>query len=797
MRKLSVPITIGKDDNGKPIVGMSEENIYEIKELSYLGKMLSCKESKKSVVENGIRRTVHYLEIPCAFDIETTNITEPLERQEVFYDIEVYEYLKSLIIRYNNNIKSDIADFEQLRKKYFGQLKLFKSKGLYPDQLWEDLHTFRPDLFPMDITNQTDMFLHILDVYEKNKPCTQEFRPFAFMYHWQFCFEDQVVFGRIWEDFVTLLHSLERNLNLSLNNRIVVWVHQLGFEWQFMRNFLEYEDGFFIDDKAPAKIITKGGIEFRCSYILSNMALSKFCENEEGVTHYKLEGEVFDYKKIRTPITPLSEYEQGYCYNDVRGLCECIRSRLKHDTLASIPLTSTGYVRRELRNNVRKNKRNREYFLNSQLDSHLYTLCREAFRGGDTHANSERADQINVNAWGYDIKSSYPAQIMIYDKYPFSAFSKMEVSYYLNHDMSEYALIMTVALFNIRYDKHGKYYCGMPYIPLAKCNKFSARKVVDNGRILAAEFIELTVTNLDLDIIMKEYLFDDIRIGEIWASKAAPLSQEIRDTTISYFRGKTLLDGDPEKVYEYYKFKALQNAIYGCMVMRIDQSVVKWDPGKKIYTDDTPDLAEALAKFYKSRNNFLQYQQGLFITAAARMQLRKMLWTVGGDAIYCDTDSIKGINDHHKEFELENQYRRELALKNGAYAEDRNGDIKYLGEWEFEGNYDRFCTLGAKKYAYEIDGKIKTTIAGVSKKAGAEFFNKHGLNKFEAGTKITESGHLVAYYNDDDIHQILIDHCRFTTSSNVALVDGPYTLGVTGEYTELLLKGIEKMIDML
>lgn len=61
MRKLNVPI----------INGNVTEDIYEIKELSYLGKMLSCKESKK--------RGISYLEIPCAFDIETTNITQPLD----------------------------------------------------------------------------------------------------------------------------------------------------------------------------------------------------------------------------------------------------------------------------------------------------------------------------------------------------------------------------------------------------------------------------------------------------------------------------------------------------------------------------------------------------------------------------------------------------------------------------------------------------------------------------------------------------------------------------------------------
>lgn len=779
MRKLNVPT----------IKGNVTEDIYEIKELSYLGKMLSCKESKK--------RGISYLEIPCAFDIETTNITQPLDPEQVFYDKEVYDYIRSLKIRYTDKIKADFADFEQIRKQYFGQIKLSKTKGFYLDELWDDLNKFRPDLFSLEITNPSDMLQCVFDVYEQNKPVKEEFRPFAFMYHWQFCLDDQVCFGRTWEEFTSLIKALEKNMNLSLKNRLVVWVQNLSFEWQFMRNFLEFEDGFFLEERTPVKILTKGGIEFRCSYALSNMSLSKFCENEEGVLHYKLEGEKYDYSIIRTPITPLSEYEQGYCYNDVRGLCECIASRMRTETLASMPLTSTGYIRRILRTNSRTNRKNREAFLNSQLDVHLYTMNREAFRGGDTHANSERADQINEDAWGEDIKSSYPAQMVCFDGYPYSAFAKMPVSYYLNHDMSHYALIMRVAFFNIRYNTKSEYFCGMPYIPLSKCNKFSAKRVIDNGRILAAEFIEVTITNIDLDIIWKEYEFTDIKIGEIWASRTAPLSQEIRNTVMDYFRAKTLLDGDESKKYEYFKAKQRLNSIYGCFVMRIDQSLIKWDPEAKVYKDETPDLAEALAKFYKSRNSFLSYQQGVFVTASARLQLRKMLWTVGGDAIYCDTDSIKGVGDHLSDFEKENEYRRALAESKGAFAEDRQGNIYHLGVWEYEGHYDKFITLGAKKYAYEQDGKIKTTIAGVSKKAGAKFFTEHGIEAFKKGARITDSGHLTAYYNDDETHEILVDHCRFTTSSNVALVNGEYTLGLTEEYTDLLLKGIEKVVDML
>lgn len=771
------------------INGDNLEKIYEIKELSYIGKLLSCKESKK--------RQVTYLETPCAFDIETTNITN--DGESSYTDDSVYNYIKKLKIRYSDHVKNDIADFNVLRKKYMGLL--YKNKGTPIDTLYVDLNYHFPYYFPEEVSNESDQLQLILKIYDENKPSKDKFRPYAFMYHWQFCFDDEVVFGRTWEEFKLLLHSLEVNLNLSLNNRLVIWVHNLGFEWQFMRNFIEFEDGFFLEERRPAKILTKSGIEFRCSYILSNMSLQKFCENEEGVSHYKLEGEKYNYDLIRTPASKLSDYEEGYCYNDVRGLSECIRSRLKQDTLARIPLTSTGYVRRELRNNVRKNRKNREYFLNSKLDEHVYTLCREAFRGGDTHANSLRSDQINTDAWGEDRKSAYPAEIMMFDGYPFAAFGKMGVSYYLNHDMSEYALILKVAFFNIRYDTKGQYFCGMPYIALAKCNKFSANRVIDNGRIIFAEFIEITLTNLDLDIIRKEYKFDDIKVGEIWASKASNLSKEIRDTTMDYFRAKTLLDGDEKHIYEYMKSKSRLNSIFGCMVMKIDQSLIRWDPSKKIYVDETPKLEEALANFYKSRNNFLQYQQGLFITAAARYHLREMMWKVGRDCIYCDTDSIKGVGEHFNLFEEENIKIKEKALKTGAYAENKEGEIKYLGIWENETSkhlYDEFKTLGAKKYVYRQGEKIVSTIAGVSKKAGEEFFKKHGVDSLKKDTVIEEAGHLTAFYNDDPgIYKLTIDHCTFTTSSNVALVNGTYTIGVTEEYSDLLLKGIENIIDML
>lgn len=683
--------------NVETIDGIQEETVYEIWELPYLRKLLNCKESHK--------RGITYLEIPCAFDIETTNIYK--------------------------------------RKK--------------------------------DGSIETDP------------------RPYAFMYHWQFCLDDKVVFGRTWEEFQKLIRTLEQNLNLSYKTRLVVFVHNLPFEWFFMQHFVEYEEGFFLEEKKPAKILTKGGIEFRCSYILSNMTLGKFCKNETGVIHYKLSGDTYNYDKIRTPTSPMEEYEEAYCYNDVRGLCECISSRMKSDTLATMPMTATGYVRRDLRESVRGNKKYREKFKNNALDPKLYTMCRQAFRGGDTHANINYANQTIYNTYGKDIASSYPATMMM-DLFPSTAFFHINTSTMASRDLSGYALLMHILILDVRYIGQ----CGIPYIAYSKCLSYGSDKIVDNGRILKCSHVEMVCTDIDFELIKNEYTYSEIYIKECYASKYAPLDTPIKNIVMEYYKGKTALKGVDSMKYEYTKKKNLLNSTYGCMVMRIDQEETIFNPDTFLYEIKNKPLEETLEKFYKSRNNFLSYQVGVWITAGSRRRLRRMLNAVGNDVIYCDTDSIKYVGDHEADFEKENNIIRAKAEECGAFAYDRKGNKKYMGVWEKDGTgeFYEFRTLGAKKYVYKDAEGIHSTIAGVSKKAGEEYFTKNGVDGFQIGKTIPNSGHLTAFYNPEEVHEITINGDTFTTASNLAIIDNTYTIGVTNEYLDLLEKALVKMEDM-
>ena len=617
-----------------------------------------------------------------------------------------------------------------------------------------------------------------------------ELRPYAYMYHWQYCIADYVVFGRTWEEFAYLLEYLRKTFNLSNSKRMVIYVHNLAFEFQFLFNLFPMTEVFCKNVRKPLKALMLDCFELRCSYFLSNMSLSKFCENTPGCRFYKLI-DTYDYSKIRTPFTPMLETEEGYCYNDVRGLAECIKFKMQEDDLAHIPLTSTGYVRRDYRKAMAKNRHNRERFLNTQLSPKLYNVSRETFRGGDVHANLRFVNQIVTNVKSKDKQSSYPASMMM-DDFPVGKFFKINAATFISRNWEHYAYYIHIRLVKVKYIGNA----GMPYIPLAKCNKISPDYINDNGRILYADYLEIRITDIDWKIIRKDYSWKDIYFNDVFISEYGELPAEFKSNLMYLFTAKTKLKGIIGQEYEYMRSKNKVNASYGMMVTDIAQGEIEFDNGE--YRKAEMDVAKALEQYYKSRNSFLSYQHGVWVTANARYNLHKGIWITGKDTVYVDTDSDKYINDHEEEFAALNAEIIEKAKKYNAYAEDKNGKVQWLGVWDDDGEYDEFKTLGAKKYIVKQDGEYKTTIAGVSKKAGKEFFNKHGIRAFKIGTEIPDCGHLVAYYNNDQPHLItetdyLGQPATFTTASNVALIDGGYKIGVTDEYMELLEKAIDNI----
>lgn len=622
------------------------------------------------------------------------------------------------------------------------------------------------------------------DIETSKIPADDEGHYQAFMYIWQVCIEGNVVFGRRWEELQEFMQKVVDAYKLSEEERVVVYVHNLSFEFQFIQDYFKFVDVFAMASRSILTAKT-AHLEFRCSYKLSNMSLAKFIENTPNTLHYKGIDDL-DYATVRTPDTQLTEVEYGYCFNDVKGLYECVMELLKEDNIATIPLTSTGYVRRDCRHAMNKNKNNRKMFLRSRLTLLQYKLLRECFRGGNTAGDRYLTNLILKKVGSYDLSSSYPFQ-MIAREYPLGKWNYGVIPDIktLDEYNRKYCTIARYTFRNIRLRDEKP----IPYIPQSKCLALGDDREIYNGRILHADFLTISMTNIDLDIVREQYDYDEIAVEEFHYSRKGLLPKELRDTIMYYFEKKSKLKGDEEHYYEYMKSKNKLNSIYGMTVTNILNTEIEYHDGE--YTEKKmteEEMQEALDKYYKNHRSFLNYSWGVFVTAYARRELEDGLNIAGLDTIYCDTDSVKYIGNHDREFEEYNERLNKECEERGIknYAEV-NGKRFYMGIFDKEKGYDEFITLGAKKYAFLQNGRLGITVSGLSKKKGAEELEKKGgLRRFQRNEVFYNSGRTIAQYNSAEVHDITVDECTFSTASNLAIVDTTYTLGISDTMLDII-----------
>ena len=655
-------------------------------------------------------------------------------------------------------------------------------------------YAYKWNEFPFDILNKDIVKSSKHKMYQRHPmtfdietskiPTDDEGHYQAFMYIWQVCIEGNVVFGRRWEELQEFMERVVNAYKLSEEERVVVYVHNLSFEFQFIQDYFKFTDVFAMASRSILTAKT-AHLEFRCSYKLSNMSLAKFIENTPNTLHYKGVDDL-DYATVRTPDTELTEIEYGYCFNDVKGLYECVMELLKEDNIATIPLTSTGYVRRDCRKAMNKNKDNRKMFLRSRLTLLQYKLLRECFRGGNTASDRYLTNLILKIVGSYDLSSSYPFQ-MIAREYPLGKWNYGVIPDIktLEEYNSKYCTIARYTFKNIRLRDEKP----IPYIPQSKCLALGDDREIYNGRILHADFLTISMTNIDFDIVKEQYEYDELAVEEFHYSRKGLLPKELRDTIMYYFEKKSELKGDEEHYYEYMKSKNKLNSIYGMTVTNILNTEIEYHDGEYIEKKMTEEeMQEALDKYYKNHRSFLNYSWGVFVTAYARRELEDGLNIAGLDTIYCDTDSVKFIGNHDREFEEYNErLNKECEEKGIRNYTEVNGKRFYMGIFDKEKGYDEFITLGAKKYAFLQNGKLGITVSGLSKKKGAEELEKKGgLRRFQRNEVFYNSGRTIAQYNSAEVHDITVNGCTFSTASNLAIVDTTYTLGITDTMLDII-----------
>lgn len=615
------------------------------------------------------------------------------------------------------------------------------------------------------------------------------------MYVWQFSVNDQVYYGRYWLEFKLFLDKLEENDD----TKKIVFVHNLSFEFQYIWSVLRIKD---VMSRKSRKLLSckleDYNIEMRCTLMLSNLKLEKLPD----VYQLPVKKQVgkLDYSKLRTPQTPLTEDELSYCEYDCLVTYWYIKTELEtYERVDKLPLTSTGKVRKQLQRLVLSNYSYvKKVGKQINTEPRVYNMLVDAFAGGYTHANYIYADKVLDNIDSYDETSAYP-YVLVTCKFPSSEFKKCYIKS-VDDMLPAFAYLLKVRINNIK----SKYYNN--FISSSKCSEIVGSPNYDNGRIITAKSITITLTDIDLKFILDSYEYSDYEILESYYSKYSYLPIEYVNFILDKYVLKTQLKNVEGKELEYNREKQAFNALYGMTVTNTIRADVEFANFEE-WVEKPLSNSEILTKLMQSKKRgFLNFAWGVWCTAYARDNLLRRVLDLDDYVVYCDTDSCKVCQGYDKSvFDKYNKSVEEKIKKVSAergipferYSpSDIKGNPHLLGVFECETGkgrtvtYDKFITQGAKKYAYEVDGKIHVTVSGVPKEGGAKCLKS--LNEFRDNLvfKFEHTNKLTLAYNDNQIPVEITDYLGNQSTvkdiSGICMLPTTYKLGKALDYAELI-----------
>ena len=475
------------------------------------------------------------------------------------------------------------------------------------------------------------------------------------MYGWTLSIYGYVILGRTWEDFLDVLKRIEVFYSLiPESRRIMIYVHNLSYEFQFMRKRLKWFKIFALEQREVVEAITTGGVEFRCSYKLSGYSLANLSNQLVKYKTQKMIGDL-DYNLIRTPITPLTEKEIGYMVHDVNVVVAYIQELIEREgNITLLPLTKTGFVRRLCRHSClydKTKKNSYKYFryrglmTELQLTSETYTVLKKAYMGGYTHANAFFVQEKLKNVGSFDLTSAYPAH-MLTEYYPMSKFLKVNIE---DSNQLEKFLINRCCLLKIKfYNIYAKFEYEN-YISLSKCYNVK-NPVLNNGRVFSAEELTTYITELDYFTIKETYQWEDAEIIDFYIADKGYLPTDLIKAMLQLYKNKTELKDVEGKEVEYMQSKEYINSMYGMMVTDPLRDEILYDEYNN-WNKEKPEIEEGLYRYNISKNRFLYYAWGVWITAYTRRTLWHAIQNLGEDYVYSDTDSVKFINkSNHLDF---------------------------------------------------------------------------------------------------------------------------------------------------
>jgi DNA polymerase elongation subunit (family B) len=415
-------------------------------------------------------------------------------------------------------------------------------------------------------------------------------------------------------------------------------------------------------------------------------------------------------------------------------------------------------------------------------DRPLYTKIMEyLYRGGYVHANVRYVMELLKNVPSRDITSAYPYYMLVgYVPFKFKKENPLKYNEIKNNKSKCW-----FAKFKFKNVKSSTWHS---IESISKCIEIS-KHINDNGRVMSAGEMVVYLNELDFEIYEKFYTWDSIECLELYSADKIKLPKYVIKNLFDAYVKKSILkkEGKP-----YADEKVTVNSYYGVMVTKFNEYDLQ-------YNADTDTFTEIVADFEKVRKRaILLPQWGVWITSGIRNYLLNTAYKIikaGGDCVYFDTDSIKYTDINYDYIFVENNKQVNKKVKHYCDYYDLDFNIiSGLGEFDFEGLYPTFKTLGCKRYIYiDEKGNFKQTIAGLPKDTLVTFArdtrtarNKVDLFKyFDNQMSFDQTIKLSSIYNDTGFSMEIEGH-KIEELSCLTLDNTPFTLKLKDVYLDLM-----------
>jgi len=636
-----------------------------------------------------------------------------------------------------------------------------------------------------------------------------------FMYIWTFTIRYVTIIGYTWDDFRKLLEMLRVVLGLGKRTREVkhrkadkngkwaagetteetsapyvlpIFIHNLIYEYSFMKNEFEFYDIFFMDKKKrnPLYLLNEHFF-FIDSYKVCPKSLEKvalaFCSTHKktGDLDYSVERNTEDAKH-------LTKEELDYCICDTRILAEFAQVVFEKYflTYGRLPLTQNQIIESAIHQKflaLEDKDAMMKYLHNISLTQHQYGLIRrDGFRGGK--CGSSQRNVVGKIIY-VDANSFYGSSIM-HGYYPITKYRDITSRVHTEEDMKPHLAVkccqMRLKFFDLKVKKKWLTYDGprqvVRYMPdgskpredekghiieedrkeLDKCLEVAKH---NGGKILSAKCITVSLNEIDFELYQKIYNWTKFEILEFQVAQRGELPSYIIDAMKEFYEAKARLKKAHIKGPEYQCTKILVSNIFGAMV-------------KKISTELLDGLE--IEWWHETLDKELKPQWGCYVSSHCRKVIFDLIMELGPRSwLYTDTDSLFFLAENGEECVIE-AYNASVRAKNKEMCEKYHLDYNLFDDLGVFEDDDRhiihFKTLGPKSYMYlEENGHYEFVMSGIPEKFFWEAFQK----------KYGKSYDELTLEDEDDVFEFFETDTQITYIRNkIIFVDKEETKEING-----------------